>query len=241
MGIHSLLESLLPALFGLAALMALSTQEASVTSHLGYISNTSTTEIAPHKMTVVGSALGIRELWPLALVGLGILLLLRMRAYDTVLVLLAAIAGTWHILIQQKSKLIEKPIATITSTEVKLGDFQKYITVVNMGRWVATVVILVFVCLALFRRYQFQAFFPYVFAPVLMFLAKTMIYQAEVAGSHHVQNGWNVFKSNPVPSTTVLFNLTFGLAILMSRLFGRWITFVCCIAILSTILLHTHF
>jgi hypothetical protein len=147
------------------------------------------------------------EIWSPILVGLALIILLYLRAYDLVSFLLAAVAGTWHIYLKQSSKLMETPIAVAPSPELRSEDFQKSIIVMNMGSWAATILILILVFLARVRRYQFPVYFPYLLAPLLLFLAKTMVYQVEVTGNQHVGSGWNVFESSSVPIATVLFNL----------------------------------
>lgn len=231
---HPFLESLFPALFGFAALMALFAQDASLSSHLSHAFNTTAKNITAYEMPSLHATLGVQQLWPVALVGLGLVVLLYLRAYNLVLVLLAAIADTSHIFLNRAPKPIDTPIRILAPTEVKSEDFQKSITIVNIASWATTILILILIGLACVKLYQFPAFFPYVLAPVLLYLAKTMIYQVEVTGSD-AGSRWNVFESTSVPSTTVLFSLAFGLAMLMSRPFNRWITFVYCTAVLSAV------
>jgi hypothetical protein len=196
-------------------------------------------------MQSTDTSLGLLELWLVFLVRLGVVLLPYLRAYNFVFVLLAAMAATSHILLNRGLKSIENTTQIITPAEANPADFYSSITVINIASWPATLLILIVVGLARFKRYQFPTLFPYFLAPVLLNLAKTMRYQAEVTCSYE-GSGWNAFESTSVPSTSVLFTLAFGLALLMSRPFNRWITFMYCKAALSVVfvpsmLKFTHF
>jgi hypothetical protein len=231
---HPFLESLFPALFGFAALLAFFAQDASLSTHLGHNSNMSFANTTASETAMIGTTLRMRELWPLCFIGLGLVILLNLRSYNLVLVLLAATAGTSYIFLNRGSKSSDTPIHILAPTEVESEDFQKSITIVNIASWATTVLILMLISLARFKRHQFPAFFPYILAPVLLHLAKTMIYQVEVTGSYE-RTAWNAFESTSVPSTAVLFTLAFGLAMLVSTPFNRWIAFVYCTAVLSAI------